>query len=189
MGSTEEREKPGKRGRGSSRYSWKAQDDQDRGVAAAAGGTGWLLETSAWTEQGELKPEGGRGHRKRGNGSRAEATPCDLLEAVWRQLGEAKSVSKNPLSCLSPRWVRGPGSLCGEGCSWGRARARSSLRTGKVLERTDEGARPTQEKRKWPRSVGKHPGAHLRKWVSAARQTDSPQEEKAASWVSCEQKP
>lgn len=72
VGSTEEREKPGKRGRGSSRYSWKAQDDQNRGVASAAGGTGWLLETSAWTEQGELKPEGGRGQRKRGNGSRAE---------------------------------------------------------------------------------------------------------------------
>lgn len=43
------------------------------------------------------------------------------------------------------------------------------MRTGKVLNRPDKGARPTQEKQKWPRSVGKHPGAHLRERVSAVK--------------------
>lgn len=51
----------------------------------------------------------------------------------------------------------------------GRGPALPALRTGKVLERTTEGARPNREKRKWARSVGKPPQAHLRKWFSSCK--------------------
>lgn len=51
----------------------------------------------------------------------------------------------------------------------GRSPALRALRTGKVLERTNEGAGPNQEKRKWARSAGKPPGAHLRKWFSGCK--------------------
>lgn len=51
----------------------------------------------------------------------------------------------------------------------GRGPALPALRTEKVLERTNKGARPNPEKRKWARSVGKHPEAHLRKWVSGCK--------------------